>query len=677
MYNTDMYERCFYEVIPSSPIDNPVGHVASTSMLPGEDRGFCGARFVVDVDFSISKDHVPHHLQCLTSVLETAYKIAREDDARPRDRIRAGLKRMKSILTSVFYNDSREETICSFRKVAIKWMRSGLRSLGFSREEVEVHVLDATCVVPASEGTSPKMKFSLHLHFNNILLRQHAVDGAILARTLNAAMAGSVLREFLDDKPKTDDFWIRCILLQVPSELEQENGCRSLSRSLIARMGIIDEAIYSENRVMRIWLSSKKGQDRPFTRVDGKGRCIEGRTVTRDMFIKGMETFRISHVPGKLDENDQFFKGIMLKVQKEFPMIPPTCLVRLRSRRATASPDNTGVNWKLRQLRESDLNSLWDIFKSNETAAVSTTKGSVNSLNRSGIPPVCNRPSSRRVLHSTMTIYSDTGDPVEAGEIVESVFYHCPTCDCHPRNHVVDKGNQSGPPDGNPSARCVVTTDLDLALYCFNCQHLQIVQQIVNYGGFDGSSPTVKISQPIEGRYFPVSEIESICAKSLSGERLPTMIAVNAEMGSGKTHAAKQISILERVERLLVVTHRKSLARALAVKFGAVCYLDFPKDARLLDISRLVICVNSVWRIREAANYDLIIIDEAGFVRRHFAGQTFSKLGDPSIPNTRDNIVAVLSRYMHIAPCILLLQDGLSHDDVQFYSTLRRNDHPR
>jgi len=119
MYNTDMYERCFYEVIPSSPIDNPVGHVASTSMLPGEDRGFCGARFVVDVDFSISKDHVPHHLQCLTSVLETAYKI---------------------------------------------------RSLGFSREEVEVHVLDATCVVPASEGTSPKMKFSLHLHFNNILL---------------------------------------------------------------------------------------------------------------------------------------------------------------------------------------------------------------------------------------------------------------------------------------------------------------------------------------------------------------------------------------------------------------------------------------------------------------------------------------------------------------------------
>jgi len=330
----------------------------------------------------------------------------------------------------------------------------------------------------------------------------------------------------------------------------------------------------------------------------------------------------------------------------------------------------------IRNLREDYLTSLWKLFHSDAiVAAPALQKNPVligGTTSAQYIPQSFTGTSTRCVIHSTTTIYGDSGNAVLPDEIVEHGYYHCPTCDCYPLNVPVLEGKQSGPPDMNPSAHSVVTSDFGMALYCFNCKCLHIVRQILDYGGFDGSTPNVTIVEPLQGRYFDSEAILPIFEESSREFGRPSMIAVNAGMGSGKTHAASLLASF--ANRVLVLTHRITLAEALAPKFESHCYKDLQPTGPLDDKDRMVICVNSLWRMKDNGNpYDLVVIDEAGFVRRHFAGETFSKISDPHIPYNRRNVISTLSKYCQSATCILLLQDGLSNEDVNFYTALRKN----
>jgi hypothetical protein len=44
----------------------------------------------------------------------------------------------------------------------------------------------------------------------------------------------------------------------------------------------------------------------------------------------------------------------------------------------------------------------------------------------------------------------------------------------------------------------------------------------------------------------------------------------------------------------------------------------------LQDEARLVVVVDLLWRVGEGAGYKVLIVDEAGLVRRHFVGATLA-----------------------------------------------------
>jgi hypothetical protein len=102
-------------------------------------------------------------------------------------------------------------------------------------------------------------------------------------------------------------------------------------------------------------------------------------------------------------------------------------------------------------------------------------------------------------------------------------------------------------------------------------------------------------------------------------------------MGSGKMQAVSEYAnkVLPPDTSFLVVTYRRALARQLAERFQAACYLDF-RDSEIPfeDQKRKVICTNSLERLRRRGGekfwrYSLLVIDEAGFVRRHYVQGTF------------------------------------------------------
>ncbi|CEP18097.1 hypothetical protein [Parasitella parasitica] len=107
-------------------------------------------------------------------------------------------------------------------------------------------------------------------------------------------------------------------------------------------------------------------------------------------------------------------------------------------------------------------------------------------------------------------------------------------------------------------------------------------------------------------------------------------------MGTGKTHLAKQfISNLDPSVNVLSITFRVSLAKYLAGQFQMSCYLDDGIwDADSIDArQRLVICLDSILKLREEEEYSVIIIDEATFVQYHLVAGTIPSNGITPILN--------------------------------------------
>jgi hypothetical protein len=103
---------------------------------------------------------------------------------------------------------------------------------------------------------------------------------------------------------------------------------------------------------------------------------------------------------------------------------------------------------------------------------------------------------------------------------------------------------------------------------------------------------------------------------------VPHFICVNAGMGSGKTQAAATFSKHPEVTGTVVVCYLRALLRDLASRFDIPYYLDTERQEQWVDQGSVAICLSSLPMLR-TYHRALVVIDEAGFVRRSFVGDTF------------------------------------------------------
>jgi hypothetical protein len=137
---------------------------------------------------------------------------------------------------------------------------------------------------------------------------------------------------------------------------------------------------------------------------------------------------------------------------------------------------------------------------------------------------------------------------------------------------------------------------------------------------------------------------------------------VSAPMGSGKTEQVISLvnQAVEEEKRVCVVSFRRFLAQQQAVRLGVKCYLEMSdEDIRSCDM--LTICVNSLSKLG-TQRYQTVILDECGLIRRHFLSTVCVNV----LGKVYDRFVQLIRE----ASFVVMLQDGVSREDVQFYTEI-------
>ncbi len=152
-------------------------------------------------------------------------------------------------------------------------------------------------------------------------------------------------------------------------------------------------------------------------------------------------------------------------------------------------------------------------------------------------------------------------------------------------------------------------------------------------------------------------------------------LIVRAPQETGKTHRLAELLSGSGL-RVLVVTHRESLAKNLAARLRFECYQDYPAHM-LRDIPRLVICFDSLQKLAIGGalpSYDVLVLDESEQVLQHTTGRHIKR----KLQN-----FAALEHYLKTAPRIIcadadagrLTADTLKRFSPERVITWQRHDH--
>ena len=197
-------------------------------------------------------------------------------------------------------------------------------------------------------------------------------------------------------------------------------------------------------------------------------------------------------------------------------------------------------------------------------------------------------------------------------------------------------------------------------------------------GGFHcfGCNTTFALPRPmVKEDEFPF-EADEITESDESTDWLPDInwneimkkkwCTVSAPMGSGKTHQltrlADTVYSMTPRKSMIVVGFRRFLCIQQAKRLEVMCYLEY-NTQELMETppDMLTICANSLWKLGDK-EYDVVVLDECGLVRRHFLNSTVTKV-----------LGSVYNRFVQLiknAEFVCMLQDGVSHEDIQFYTNL-------
>jgi Origin of replication binding protein len=216
--------------------------------------------------------------------------------------------------------------------------------------------------------------------------------------------------------------------------------------------------------------------------------------------------------------------------------------------------------------------------------------------------------------------------------------------------------NEDGIPAGIPSAFLLKgSREGTPIVYCFACQQVHFILSVHIPELYE-----CKITQDlIEGQKIVLHHMTFV----------NKVTVLDAPCGSGKTYNIRELICNEHTAdwKVCVPTYRRSLAIALGSEFKIQIYTQINS---VLDPTsawkRVCICANSLERIPEEllTEYDIVVLDEAGALRRHFVSELMSQLW-----------MRVLERLRIIvdsARTIIISQYRLTERDVEFFVSMKR-----
>ena len=231
--------------------------------------------------------------------------------------------------------------------------------------------------------------------------------------------------------------------------------------------------------------------------------------------------------------------------------------------------------------------------------------------------------------------------------------------------------------DGNPEANASAKV-FRACFRCYVCNKCYFVMQIMEEDRFEfRNGETAEATD--ESTWLEVDWKQHFTKK---------FSVISAPMGSGKT---EQLGVLvnewlrPQNQATIVVSFRQVLARQQAKRLGCACYDKVEEDAYRewclgrdgLPISRrkfleenpfvlaacrfLCVCLNSLSKVGDAV-FDTVILDEFTLIRRHFLSSTMNNIEIQTYKH--------LKKLVRKARHVIMMEDGLTRDDVKFYTEM-------
>lgn len=169
-------------------------------------------------------------------------------------------------------------------------------------------------------------------------------------------------------------------------------------------------------------------------------------------------------------------------------------------------------------------------------------------------------------------------------------------------------------------------------LICFKCGRYYLLHEVAAALGIDVASYYRHVRIPddpsvikVSHRYITDHNVMRMLQNGI------TTLLIKSPTGSGKTELIKQLT--ERYQRILVISHRRSLIRSQVKRLNENlaeedCFVSYEEvSPQILQQSdRLCICINSLQKLiaigQAVPKFDVIIFDEIEQQHKHIVGRT-------------------------------------------------------
>lgn len=140
----------------------------------------------------------------------------------------------------------------------------------------------------------------------------------------------------------------------------------------------------------------------------------------------------------------------------------------------------------------------------------------------------------------------------------------------------------------------------------------------------------------------------------LSAEKV---LILMAHMGRGKTQSIKRLIEERKYKRILFLSPRIAFAKFIAGEFGVKCYTDMD-----LTADRLVISMESLWKLKYKDAFDLIVMDESEANLSIFSSRTMNK--------RQREVYSVLTEFIKNAQKVIFASAFTTNKTLNFVRSL-------
>ncbi|KAG7367604.1 origin of replication binding protein [Nitzschia inconspicua] len=456
----------------------------------------------------------------------------------------------------------------------------------------------------------------------------------------------------LDDVERLPAGLIRLLLLHVQHD---HNGWRGVGDTGV------DEGVYKKNQCFRIVGSSKAGGNRPLFQVE---EIVHDRGGLADI--------------GEVD-----FLGVgprsLASLQKTL-LVPETLRTRLiykPSRECRYYAALCVAFTEVHQLHPDDYPPLRSIVNPYIEDREGVRLFNYRNRGRGAVPTLVQLEDITERANANLlktTVIDDDATfrsgvdyeyrPLREYAIGDTLFHDC------------SEEMEGAGLDGRPSAFMIRgRREGSPLVWCFACSTGHFVLETytsTRYRFHEESCHTL----PYRDANGVINKMPNICTREMSRRKLSV---IDAPCGAGKTYQMFRYNRqalgrlaqypLENRRNVLAPYYRKALAITMSKGFGLVAYTTITErngryqgDGSGYTWRRVSLCVNSIWRIPEELreHYDLVILDEAGFLRRHFVSDTWRDRAEQSY--------FILGLILRHAKKVICAQYDLHERDVLFYT---------